>query len=221
LIKITYENLIEPHKKIKNYVGLSSCYLNLGSVYAFLNEKDKSLQAIDSAIAYSKIIGNKDFNLYKIYYDSVNDLEEAKRFTELDLNYKFDKEKEIAAVELKSEKSKKTVYFILLFITVLVAFILIYLLRKNNKQRMQLAENALELKEVEKLKADLVLANREKELKKLVIENSITDEVLNKTLDDIKEIITFENEHERQIALKSLSASLLSEKIAKSSTTSS
>ncbi|MGH1385806.1 helix-turn-helix transcriptional regulator [Kordia sp.] len=243
--KITYEGLITPHKKLKKYLGLSSCYQSLGSVYAFLNQKEKSLQALDSAIAYSKIIGNKDFlvsqyasrrninsyfkdykaaikdfELYKIYYDSINDLAEAKRFTELELNYKFEKEKEIAAIELKSEKSKKTLYFILLFITALAAFILIYLIRKNNKQRLQLAQNKLELKEVEKLKTDLALANREKELKKVVIENSITEEVLNNTLDDIKQIITFENEQERQLALKSLSASLLSEKTAKSSTSS-
>lgn len=243
--RITYEGLIAPHKKLKKYLGLSSCYQSLGSVYAFLNQKDKSLQALDSAIAYSKIIGNKDFlmsqyesrrninsyfkdykaaikdfEFYKIYYDSIHDLKEAKRFTELELNYKFDKEKEIAAVELKSEKSKKTLYFILLFITAIAAIILIYLIRKNNKQHLQLAENELELKEVEKLKADLALANREKELKKVVIENSITAEVMNKTLDDIKQIITFENEQERQAALKSLSASLLSEKTAKSSTTS-
>ena len=37
-------------------------------------------------------------------------------------------------------------------------------------------------------------------------------------MDDIKEIITFENEKERKLALKSLSASLLSEKTAKSTT---
>lgn len=243
--RITYEGLIDPHKNLKKYLGLSSCYQSLGTVYAFLNKKDKSLQAIDSAISYSKIIGNKDFlvsqyesrrninfhfkdykaaikdfEFYKIYYDSINDLEEAKRFTKLELNYKFEKEKEIAAVELKSEQSKKTLYFILLFVIAVTAVIVIYLIRKNNKQRLKLVKNQLELKEVEKLKADLALVNREKELKKVVIENSITEEVLSKTLDDIKQIITFGNERKRQVALKSLSASLLSEKNAKSCTTS-
>ncbi|AXG72227.1 tetratricopeptide repeat protein [Kordia sp. SMS9] len=236
-----YESLIEPHKKLKNYLGLSNCYLNLGNVYAFLNQKEKSLQALDSAIAYAKILGNKDFlesqylsrrninlyfkdykaaiqdfEMYKIYYDSINDLQEAKRFTELELNHQFDKEKEIAAIELKNEQSKKTLYIILFLVAVVAAIIGLILLRKNNKQRLQLAKNQIEMKEVEKLKADLALANREKELKKVVIENSITEEVLNKTLDDIKEIITFENEKERKRALKSLSASLLSEKKSKS-----
>jgi DNA-binding CsgD family transcriptional regulator len=102
----------------------------------------------------------------------------------------------------------------------LVAFVLIYLIRKNNKQRLQLADNELKLKEIERLKADLALANRKKEFKKVIIENSITEEVLNRTLDDVKQIITFENEQERQVALKSLSASLLSETTAKSSTAS-
>lgn len=238
-----YESLIEPHKKVKNYLGLSNCYLNLGNVYAFLNQKEKSLQALDSAIAYSKILGNRDFlesqylsrrninlhfkdykaamldfEMHKKYYDSINDLQAVKRFTELELNYKFAKEKEIAAIQLKNEQSKKTLYIILLVVTIVGAIIALVLVRKNNKQRLQLKENELKLKEVEKLKADLALANREKELKKVVIENSITEEVLNKTLDDIKEIITFENEKERKLALKSLSASLLSEKTAKSTT---
>ena len=65
---------------------------------------------------------------------------------------------------------------------------------------------------MEKIKSDFALVNRENELKKVVIENSITEEVLNKTLDDIKEIITFENETQRKLALRSLSVSLLSEK---------
>ncbi|WP_046759166.1 helix-turn-helix transcriptional regulator [Kordia jejudonensis] len=243
--RMTYESLIGPHKKLKKYLGLSSCYQSLGSVYAFLNNKEKSLQALDSAIAYSKLTGNKsflvsqyesrrninyhfkdykaaikDFNLFKKYYDSVNDLQEAKRFTELELSYEFEKEKELATIALDNEQAKNTLYFILLFITIIGAAITFILIRKNSKQRLHITQNELQLKEVEKLKADLALANREKELKKVVIENSITEEVLNKTLDDIKQIITFENERERQAALKSLSASLLSETTAKSSTSS-
>jgi len=239
----TYERMIAPHKKLKRYLGLSSCFLNMGAVQAFLKNKEKSLASMDSAIVYAKRAKSKDylsliyqsrrninrhfkdykaafkdFHLYKIYYDSVNDLEEAKRFTALELNYKFDKEKEIAAIKLQNEATQKRLYLILIFVVLLLAVVLIYFIIKRKRQKIALAEKELELQQMEKVKVDLALANRENELKKVVIENSITEEVLNKTLEDIKEIITFENEKERKTALKSLSASLLSEKTAKKST---
>ncbi|AXG72226.1 tetratricopeptide repeat protein [Kordia sp. SMS9] len=242
---ITYKRMIAPHKKLKRYLGLSSCFLNMGAVQAFLKEKEKSLAAMDSAIVYAKRAKSKDylsliyqsrrninahfkdykaamndFYMHKIYYDSINDLAEAKRFTELELNYKFDKEKEIAAIKLENESTKKSLYFILIFVVLLLAAVLIYIINKRKGQKIAVAEKELALQQMEKIKADLILANRENELKKVVIENSITEEVLNKTLDDIKEIITFENEKERKMALKSLSASLLSEKTAKKSTAS-
>jgi DNA-binding CsgD family transcriptional regulator/tetratricopeptide (TPR) repeat protein len=242
-IEVLYENL-----KIldsKNYTQLSSVYNNLASSYTSLKRYEDALQSIDRAISYSKKVNDKirirdqyewkyiisarakkfenafdAHKSFKIYSDSLNDTNEIKRFTELELTYKFDKEKELAAVELKSEASKKKLYFILLLITALLGAVLIFFIRKNNKQKLKLAANEIELKKVEKLKADLALANRETELKKVVVENSITEEVLNKTLDDIKEIITFTNEKERKTALRSLSANLLSEKLVHKNSTS-
>ncbi|WP_219008634.1 hypothetical protein [Aquimarina litoralis] len=220
-----------------NYPRMGIAYANLASTYGFLEDWEKALKAVDSSIYYNKFLEKKlqlvrayKFKaealhhlekykeaytyqaLYKVYFDSVNNVAEQKRITELELNHKFDKEREIAAVELTNEKSKKTLYVVLFLVAIIAGVITLLLVRKNNKQRLQLAQKELELKEVEKLKSDLALANRENELKKVVIENSITEEVLNKTLDDIKEIITFQNEKERQVALRSLSADLLSEK---------
>lgn len=229
----------------KEYQHLSNNHLSIANIYNKQKEYAKASLHIDSAIVYAKKIrshlllqwsylrkseithNNKDYSgsrkaflLYDAYKDSLISEGRTKRLADLEYAYQYKKEKEIAAVELKSEKSKKSLYFLLLFITALAGVILVYLTRNKNKLVLKLAENELELKEVERLKADLALANREKELKKVVIENSITEEVLNKTLDDIKQIITFESEHERKVALKSLSASLLSETTAKSSTVS-
>lgn len=59
------------------------------------------------------------------------------------------------------------------------------------------------------------MVTKDKELKNAVIENSLRQEILNNTLGEIREIIKLENEKERKLALKSLSASLLSEKVTK------
>ncbi|WP_299215056.1 hypothetical protein [uncultured Dokdonia sp.] len=47
----------------------------------------------------------------------------------------------------------------------------------------------------------------------MVVENSVREEIIKNTLDEIKQVISLENEKERQATLRSLSASLLSEKV--------
>lgn len=229
----------------KNHASMGFYYGNLASTYGLLYDWENALKAVDSCIYFNTSIGRKrqlelaykfkseylrnlnDYKaaykaqaMYKVYSDSVNNVEEHKRITKLDLNYKFEKERAITDLELKNEASKKQLYFALLLITAISGLILFYFIRKSSKQKLVLAANEIELKKVEKLKADLALANRENELKKIAIENSITEELLNKTLDDIKEIITYDNEQERKLALKSLSADLLSEKFNQKSSTS-
>ena len=227
----------------KDYSRKGVAHENLASTYGFLEDREEALKAVDSSIYYYKLAERKirlmrcyNFKanilhqlenykeaykyqaLYKVYSDSVNDVEEHKRITELKLNHKFDKEREVTALAIKNESAKKQLYFILFFIAIIAGLATLFLVRKNSKQRLQLTKNELELKKVEQLKSDLALAHRENELKKVVIESSITEEVLNKTLDDINEIITFDNEHKRRTALKSVSASLLSKKGAETTT---
>jgi tetratricopeptide (TPR) repeat protein len=224
------------------YQHLSNNHLSIADIYNRQKAYAKATIHIDSAIIYAQKIrshlllkwsyeskaeiehnsqnyaASRDaFLMYDKYKDSLISESRTKRLADLEYAYQFENEKQLAAAHLKSEESKNKLYVILLIISVIGAIITFILLRKNNRQRLQIAQSKLALKEVEKLKADLALANRENELKKVVVENSITEEVLNKTLDDIKEIITFENERERKTALKSLSASLLSEKNSKSS----
>ncbi|MEM6684967.1 MAG: tetratricopeptide repeat protein [Bacteroidota bacterium] len=238
----TFKENLQLLQNTGQYQHISNNHLSIADIYNDHKAYAKATTHIDSAIVYAQKIrshlllkwsyqskaeiahNNKKyaesraaFLMYDKYKDSLISESRAKRLADLEYAYQFEKEKQLAAVHLKNVQSKKTLYVILLIISVVGAIITFILVRKNSRQRLQLAKNKLALKEVEKLKADLALANREKELKKVVIENSITEEVLNKTLDDIKEIITFENERERKMALKSLSASLLSEKNAKSS----
>ncbi|MBU2929104.1 tetratricopeptide repeat protein [Winogradskyella psychrotolerans] len=221
----------------KEYEHLSNNHLSLATAYKEQSKYTKASIYIDSAIIYAKRVNShillklsyeekaeiaynnknyaasrKAYLTYNKYKDSLISESRTKRLADLEYAYQYKKEKEVAAINLNNESIKKRLYFILLIIMALVAAVMFYLIRKNNKQK-------LELKHLEKLKADLALANRETELKKVVIENSITEEVLNKTLDDIKQIITFENEKEQQSALRSLSAALLSEKTVQKSST--
>ncbi len=227
----------------ENDYVLSSIHNNIASSYNSMQSYNNALAHIDSALVYAKktkqkirlrdqyelkynisaAIGDykkafQSHKLYKVYADSLNDSNEIKRFTELELNYQFEKEKQIAAIQLANANSKKQLYVILLIIAIIVGLVFIYFILKNKKQKIALAQNQIELEQMEKMKTKLALANRESELKKVLVESSITEEVLNKTLDDIKDIIVADNENERQQGLRSLSATLLSEKMTQKTT---
>lgn len=225
-----YKQMIAVHKNQNKIVGLPPIFTSLGAAYAFLKDKEASYTAIDSAIFYAKHLKSKkllmdqywsksninnafgDYKeayknhiLHKKYSDSVNNVEEAKRFTELELNYQFEKEKELAAQQLEDEKNKKKLYLIFFIMAIIAGISILYLVRKNNKQKLDLAE-------MDVLKADLALVNREKELKQILVETSVRKNVLKQTLDQVKKIIDIKEEGQRQSALKSLSALLLSDK---------
>ena len=133
----------------------------------------------------------------------------------MELNHKFEKEKLADRLILESESSKRKLYFLLFILTVLLSIVILWLFKKNAKQRLKLSENKLEKEQLDKLKGEMVLLTRENELKRAVIENSLRQEVLHKTLDSIKQIIKLEKPEERNKELKSLWATLLSEKTTK------
>ncbi|WP_075344005.1 tetratricopeptide repeat protein [Tenacibaculum agarivorans] len=217
---------------------LSVGYLNVAVLLNVLKEYDKALPYLDSAITVAKKMQRKDLLLkqyssrsnlnetrkdykqalsdYRIamaYHDSINDIEKAKRVTALALNYKFDKEKIIDALRLENERSKKKLYLLALICIVILSGIILWLFRKNAKQQIHLTQTRLQQRELEKVKAELSLVTKEKELKNAVVENSIKQEIFKKTLNDIKTILKLESEQDRKKGLHSLTASLLSEKV--------
>ncbi|WP_299607449.1 tetratricopeptide repeat protein [uncultured Aquimarina sp.] len=239
-----YKENIGISKKAKDINELSISYLNVAVLYNALQQYDNAVPYLDSAITEAKKIKNngllrtqyysksnlnetrgayeealQDYKIYKMYNDSINNTEKTKRITELELNYKFDKEKQASELRLENETSKKQLYLLLFVIATIMGGIIFWLTRKNAKHRLALSNKELATEQLEKVKAELALVTKEKELKNAVIENSLRQEVLSKTLGDIKEIIKLENEKERKTALQSLSASLLSEKATTNSTT--
>jgi len=239
-----YKENIGISKKAKDVNELSVSYLNVAVLYNALQQYDNAVPYLDSAITEAKKIKNngllrtqyysksnlnetrgayeqalQDYKIYKMYNDSINNTEKTKRITELELNYKFDKEKQASELRLENETSKKQLYLLLFVIAAIMGGVIFWLTRKNAKHRLALSNKELESEQLEKVRAELALVTKEKELKNAVIENSLRQEVLSKTLGDIKEIIKLENEKERKTALQSLSASLLSEKATTTSTT--
>ncbi len=239
-----YKENVGISKNIRDQSELSISYLNVAVLYNALKEYDKAMPYLDSAITVAKELKNKglllkqyysrsnlnetrkeyqkalqDYKIYKVYNDSINDTEKVKRITALELNYKFEKEKQADQLRLENETGKKRLYLILFATALILGGIIFWLTRKNAKHRIALSKNKLKQEQLEKVKAELALLTREKELKKAVVDNSLRQEILSKTLGEIREIIQFENEQERTLALHSLSASLLSEKVTKKTTT--
>ncbi|WP_282079606.1 tetratricopeptide repeat protein [Aquimarina algiphila] len=239
-----YKENIEISRDINDQNELSISYLNVAVLYNALKQYESAVPYLDSAIAVAKKLKHKelllkqyysrsnlnetlkeyeqalqDYKVYKMYNDSINDIEKAKRITALELNYQFDKEKQASELRLENETSKKQLYLLLFVIATIMGGIIFWLTRKNAKHRLALSNKELESEQLEKVKAELALVTREKELKNAVIENSLRQEILSSTLGEIRDIIKLRDEQERKTALHSLSASLLSEKATKRTAT--
>ncbi len=239
-----YKENIKISRDINDQNELSISYLNVAVLYNALKQYESAVPYLDSAIAVAKKLKHKelllkqyysrsnlnetrkeyeqalqDYKVYKMYNDSINDIEKAKRITALELNYQFDKEKQASELRLENETSKKQLYLLLFVIATIMGGIIFWLTRKNAKHRLELSNKELESEQLEKVKAELALVTREKELKNVVIENSLRQEILSSTLGEIRDIIKLRNEQERKTALHSLSASLLSEKATKRTAT--
>ncbi len=235
-IKIYKEN-ITLLKAANDQKGLSSDHTNIAFMYTELKEYDKAIRHQDSAIFSANKINDvgllveqyrkrsnlyskqkkhaealADYKIYKTYFDSINDTKKVKRITALELSHKFEKEKLADQLVLEGETAKRELYFLLFVLAMCSGAIILLLYRKNAKNRLRLSKSKLEREQLEKVKTELALLTREKELTRAVVDNSLRQEVLQKTLGSVKDIIGLENHQERNNALKTLRATLLSEK---------
>ncbi len=225
-----YKENIAIFKAVNDQTELSISHSNTAFLYTALKDNDVALPHLDSAIFIAEKLKDRDllvgqysnrsslyrkqkryaealddYKIYKAYYDSINDTKKAKRITALELSHKFEKEKLADHLTIENEATMHKLYFLLFVLTVLMSVIILWLYRKNTK-------NKLEKEQLGKLRTELELLTQEKELKRAVVENSLRQEVLHNTLGRIKNIIKLEDSKKRKIELQSLFATLLSEK---------
>ena len=137
------------------------------------------------------------YRIYKKYNDTIFNIENAKKIQALELNYEFEKEKQADSLQFvqekreveliaKSEASKKTLYFILLVVSLISTILVVWLVRRNHIQRIRMTQ--LEY-EHEKKQLHQEITGKEVEIKKLIADNtmrlSFKEELLNKIKTDV------------------------------------
>ncbi len=210
------------YKEIGKRLSICVEYYNLSNDYKKMKDWQNSLKYADSSlqialeenfnerisVAYRRksFINSKmgDFeDAYQNYRkfnrksDEIFNLENAKRIQALELNYKFQKQKQADSLQFAQEKrevellaqaesSKKKLYFALLLVTLLGAVIIGYLVRHNYQQRSKLAKATYEN---EKKILDQEIKGKEEDIKRLVADNSMRlafkEELLDKLKTDI------------------------------------
>jgi len=229
-----FKENIQIFKELQIQNELSIYHKNLAGCYQDMGLYEKAIQHLDSAIAIAEKLKHKDllqkeyfnrslayqskgdykkaladFSLYKAYNDSLNNTEEAKRITALELNYKFEKEKLQANFNLETERSKKQLYLILFVLTAVSAVTIFVLVRKNTKYQLDLSKRKLEEENLQRKNAEQILQLKEAELKTEFLNNKIKEEVQHFFEKELKAILKL-GEEERTKAIKSLLLSVKS-----------
>ncbi|CAL2084547.1 tetratricopeptide repeat protein [Tenacibaculum sp. 190524A02b] len=188
-IDMYIENL-SVFKTAKNYNFVSNNLMHLAKIHSDLGKHKKAVNFLDEALVYAKKqgttsklpliyqlrshiyekMGNYKYALgyyktHKYYYDSIFNVKNAKKITELELNYQFQKEKLADSLYYSNEKRKlqlineakqannKLYIVLLIFVSVGVITLLIIVnnRRKLNRERYKKEQLAKELLD-EKLK---------------------------------------------------------------------
>lgn len=229
-----FKENIKIFKELQIQNELSIYHKNLANCYQDMGLYEKAIKQLDSAIAIAKKLKHKDllqkeyfnrslayqskgdfkkaledYSLYKAYNDSLNNTEEAKRITALELNYKFEKEKLQANLNLQNERAKKQLYLILLLLSVISAVSIFLLVRKNLKYQLDLSKRKLEEENLQRKNTEQILQLKEAELKTEFLNNKIKQEVQEYFENEVKAILKLDEE-EKTKALKSLLLSLKS-----------
>ena len=233
-ISVFQEN-VEIFKELGILNELTITYQNLAASYNGVKAYDKTIATFDSAIAISKKLNHKerlrqqyksrssayvnikdyekalkDYELFKIYNDSLNNIDEAKRITELELNYKFEKERIEKELAIQNEKAKKQWYLAMLILFMVLTTIIFLLIKKNIKNRLDLASRELENEQLQRKTTEQILQIKDAELKNETLNSQIRQEYHELFINELKSILKLNSEVERTQAIKSLLLSLKS-----------
>lgn len=218
-----YSNMGAFYKKKEEYVNSLQYYTIALKIAEDEGYKHRMMRIYKyKGVIYSKLGNYKEaYNLskkYKRISDDIFNNENEKRIAELEYGFNLNKqrlhfENEKAKLDLltDTERKEKILYLILFLIAVLSGILITRLTRKNTKQRIEIAMTSLEREQTEKKHLNKELKSKKGDIKKIVVDNRIRQELQKQVLDEVKNIIKLQDENERQLALKSLNASLLSQ----------
>ncbi|WP_334125006.1 tetratricopeptide repeat protein [Empedobacter brevis] len=218
-------------KNIGNQREIAQCYNNLGKVFALQKNYTKAQIFFDEALKIGRKVGNSESILHSLeslrilheltnddklayrYLKELTDLKDSlfneqsvKQMTQLELNYKLDKQKSIYNAELRNKEIEKQGNKILYYsvagglLCILAISILWIYLQKSKIKNINLSKEKLELEhkntllEKEYLKEELELKNREMTTKMMYLfkKNELINTVAEK-LSELKKKVLPEN----------------------------
>lgn len=192
------ENALRYHKRKGNKLSIAIAYYNISSSYKSLKDYKTSLKYADSSLIVAKegnfkedimraylrksFVNSKlknfkdayyDYRIFNRYSDTIFNIENAKKIQALELNYEFEKEKEVLEALKEQEQQKKNLYFALFFIALLSGIIVSYLVWKNYKNRVKITAKELENEKLQKELLNQKVKVSEAEIKSLVADNTM------------------------------------------------
>ncbi|WP_075343891.1 tetratricopeptide repeat protein [Tenacibaculum agarivorans] len=192
--------------KSENYTKfIVNSQMHLAKIYSDLGKHQQAIHYIDKTFATAKKYGNTSklpllyqlrshifekmgnykyalgyFKSHKYYYDSIFNVRNAKKITELELNYKFQKEKQADSLRFANEKrelqlktkvkeaSNRFYIILLLLISVTVLTLLVIV---NNRRKLH--QERLKKEQFEKQLLDEQLKHTTYQAKQLVADNKM------------------------------------------------
>ncbi|CAM1344874.1 tetratricopeptide repeat protein [Tenacibaculum amylolyticum] len=205
-ICVEYFNISNDYKRMKNY-ELSYVYADSSLQVALKQDfKERISKAYLRKSFLSGKLGNykNAYNFYRKfnrYSDSIFNIENAKKLQELELQYKFDKEKSALELQNKAEASKKQLYLVLLILASISIILIGFLLRSNYLQKIRLTQMEFE-QEQEKLNKTLL--TKENEIKQLIADNTMRLKFKEELIQSIKKELVQEESIQTKNKLNSL-----------------
>ena len=174
-----YNKAIAMSKKQKNEAVIHSRYLGLSNSYADLKDYQKAYKYhLDYTKWWIKVKNEKN-------YQKMVDLQSKYKYEQqlaID-SLRFTQEKKEIEIIAQTESSKKKLYFALFLVTLTGAFVIGYLIRRNFKQRSTYIKAEYENK---KKILDQEIKTKEKNIKRLIADNSMRITFKEELLDKIK-----------------------------------
>ncbi|WP_109851264.1 tetratricopeptide repeat protein [Aquimarina sp. AU58] len=223
-LTIAYYNLARIYIKMKNYQEAMKAV----DSSLFIAKKEGFRENIANAYLRKSFIYNKmrdyknayeHYRIFNRHSDSIFNIDNIKRIQELELNHKFYQEKLADSLSFAQEKrevallaeaetSRKWLYMMLFFITVIAALFIGFFLRRNYHNQSKVLTEKLKKEQIQKELLDIRIKASEEETKRLIADNSMRLEFKQELLDRLKNEIAPEASNKVKEAINSLTSEL-------------